>query len=744
MHDNTGIHPSRLALLLAMAASPALHAQDNAEPPVRLEEMTVTATYLPRQTEDIAGTVSVMTAQEIERQIAEGLDDLTRYQPGLSMSTASRGGNEGFIIRGIGGNRVLTVIDGIRSADFYAAGPSSYGKDMFETDDLRAVEIIRGPASVLYGADAMGGAVLLRTKSAADYLGPGESQHLALNTSGTSDNDQYKVGVTWATRGESLDTVLQWTGRRFREREINGDARLNPQDGETGNVFWKTGWRVSEPHTLTLTAEHNDETVDTVLESDLGSRVFDSRGSDRTRRQRVSLEHVWTPDSLLSDRLVTRLHWQTADGEQNTEQRRISYAFINPANPASFAGTEARRESNFHFDQTTTSASILSHKTLSLGATGHALIYGATTENTRTERPRYRCDTALTSGETRCAIPSYPMAPPEQFPNKTFPDTDTTRSGLFLQDEITLGDSGLVMIPGLRLDHYRLEARPDALFDSQAAIAPGGILSDFRVEDVTETEASMNLGLLYSLDDQWTLFGQYAEGFRPPNFDEANQAFANLGHGYAIAPNPRLEPEYSEGLEAGIRFRGESARLSLALYHNRYRNFIESRMIGNFDGISVFQDDNIGRARIRGAELNVDWYLSDNLFWRNAAAWSRGENRNNGAHLDSVEPLTLVTGLHFLGGDGRWGLQGTATLADGQDRVSAPDRVRGEEYAVLDLTGHYDLSRAARLRFGVFNLFDTRYARWNSLSGLAADDEENIALSQAPGRHARLAFRYEF
>lgn len=736
------ISPPGLALLFAVSGSD-LHAQDNPAP-VRVEEMTVTATYLPRQTEDIAGTVSVLTAQEIEQQIAEGLDDLTRYQPGLSMSTASRGGNEGFIIRGIGGNRVLTVIDGIRSADFYAAGPSSYGKDMFETDDLQAVEIIRGPASVLYGADAMGGAVLLRTKSASDYLAPGENRYLALNTSGTTDNDQYKAGATWATRSGPLDTVLQWTGRRFNERDVNGDASLNPQDGETTNVFWKTGWRVSDPHRLTLTAEYNDETVDTTLENELGSSVSESRGSDETRRQRVSLEHDWTPDSALSDRLVTRLHWQTADGEQYTEQRRVSYAFINPANPASFAGVEALRESSFHFDQTTTSASVLSYKTLELGATEHALIYGATTENTRTERPRYRCDTNLSSGETSCAIPSYPMAPPEEFPNKTFPDTDTTRSGLFLQDEISMGDSGLVVIPGVRIDRYQLEARPDALFDNQAAIAPGGILGDFRVEDVSETEASMNLGLLYSLNEHWTLFGQYAEGFRPPNFDEANQAFANLGHGYAIAPNPDLEPEYSKGLETGVRYRGDSASLSLALYHNDYRNFIESRMIGNFDGISVFQDDNIGRARIHGAELTADWYLSDQLFWRNAAAWSRGENRNSGAPLDSIEPLTLVTGLHFRSSDGRWGLQGTATLADEQDRVSSPDRVQGEEYAVLDLTGHYRLTGSARLRFGVFNLFDTQYARWSSLSGLAADDEENIALAQAPGRHARLAFRYEF
>tara|TARA_B110000444_G_scaffold245325_1_gene265657 strand:+ start:1160 stop:1471 length:312 start_codon:yes stop_codon:yes gene_type:complete len=60
----------------------------------------VMATKLPRQQADIAGTVSVISAEELEQQVANDLDDLVRYQPGISMDTAGRGGNQGFIIRG--------------------------------------------------------------------------------------------------------------------------------------------------------------------------------------------------------------------------------------------------------------------------------------------------------------------------------------------------------------------------------------------------------------------------------------------------------------------------------------------------------------------------------------------------------------------------------------------------------------------------------------------------------------------
>ena len=121
-----------LLLILSHSAS----AQSTAQ---RIEELVINASRLPRTIENIPGTVTLISANEIDKQLMNDLSDLTRFQPGLSMDTASRGGNEGFNIRGIGGNRVLTVIDGIRSSDIYAAGPSSYGKDSFEVDDFKSV-----------------------------------------------------------------------------------------------------------------------------------------------------------------------------------------------------------------------------------------------------------------------------------------------------------------------------------------------------------------------------------------------------------------------------------------------------------------------------------------------------------------------------------------------------------------------------------------------------------------------------
>lgn len=726
--------------LTVLAAAPLSAQSQHTGDATSVDEVIVTATYLQRSAQDIAGTVSVVTDQEIRQTLSESLADVVRYQPGLGMDTAARGGDEGFSIRGIGGNRVLTVIDGVRSTDMYAAGPSSYGKDNFEVDDLKAVEVIRGPASVLYGADALGGVVLLRTRDAGDYLTAGQSIHTDIRAAGNSDSNQRKLGATLAGQSGNIGSVLQLTRRDFEEQAVKGPGRLNPQDGESRNLFWKTHWDASASQSLQLAVDASDRDIVTRLDNELSSSVSRSVGEDTTRRRRLSLMHDWALQTAFADNISTRLHRQRTDADQQTEQTRTSYAFVNPMNPASFRGTQAERFTSLEFNQDTVSGMVIANKRLALAATTHDLVYGLSYEHTDTERPRDRFDTQLSTGAISRAIPSYPMAPPEVFPNKTFPDTRTVRSGVFIQDEISLMDENLIVIPGLRYDRYRMDPRTDDLFTGTGDISDWG---GFAISRFDENNVSYNLGAIYKLNNYLSAFAQYAEGFRPPNFDEANQAFVNLGHGYATVPNPDLTAETSRGLEMGLRGTTDSGRFSVAVFDNRYDDFIESALVGMQDGIMLFQDSNIGKARIYGAEATYDWQLGSQLSWRNSLAWARGRDETGDSELNSVDPVTLVSGLRYQTSE-RWAIEGIATVVAAKTRAAEDNQVTGEAYQVLDLVGHYNLSPNASIRFGVFNVLDTQYARWSRIRGLSADDSEALADRQAPGTHARLAFNLSF
>ncbi|MDA0687101.1 MAG: TonB-dependent hemoglobin/transferrin/lactoferrin family receptor [Proteobacteria bacterium] len=727
--------------LLFAAAIASISAVTSAQENDRVEELTITATRLPRTIETIAGTVSVISAETIERELANDLDDLARFQPGVTLNTANRGGNQGFSIRGIGGNRVLTVIDGVRSNDIYAAGPSSYGKDSFEIDNLRSVEIIRGPASVLYGADAMGGAVILRSKRAEDYVRGETGSYFNVRALAADADTQGKLGATAAFQSDELGVLLQITHREFEEQEVNGPGSLNPQDGDSDNLLLQAFWELSSNQQLTASYESYQEDILLQLESDIDDSVSSSRGHDNTERERFGLQYEWQANLALMDDLQFIANVQTTDGLQNTVQERTSYSFLNPANPMTYGGSQARRVTDFEFNQQTRALNLNLRKTLQVTGTIHAFAYGLNFDQTDTERPRNRCDIEQGRGNISCAIAAYPFAPPEVFPNKTFPDTETTRLGVYLQDEIRIGESGLTLIPGIRYDQYEMEPE---LNDNLTGVGDIEDFGNFSVVAVDSSEVSLSLGALYNLDDTYSLFAQYAEGYRPPNFDEANQAFVNLGFGYATVPNPLLEAESSQGIELGLRADYENAFVSFALFNNDYEDFIESSFVGMQRNISLFQDSNVGEARIRGAELLANVYLSPQLSLRSSLAYARGDNEVSNTPLDSIEPLTAVVGASYSANNGIWGAQLLLTAVAEKDRVSSTSAVTADGYAVVDVMGHMNLSEAGTVRIGIFNLFDEQYARWSNIQGLDATSLSTIQNAQQPGTNFRVAFDYEF
>ncbi|MCB1668739.1 MAG: TonB-dependent hemoglobin/transferrin/lactoferrin family receptor [Porticoccaceae bacterium] len=693
-----------------------------------MENVVVTATRLPRELGDIAGTVSVISAQEIERQVANDLDDLVRYQPGLSMDTAGRGGNQGFIIRGIGGNRVLTLIDGVRSNDIYAAGPASYGRDAFEVDDLKSVEVIRGPASALYGADALGGVVILNTKNPKDYLADGRDTYFALRSQASSADEQGKVGFTAATQQGDWGFIGQYTRRDFHEKEIEGDGELNPQDGSSDALLLKMVWTPSDVHQLGLAFDALQEDVDYQLDSDVSGSVLDSVGRDETERYRLSLSHHWQLGAVFADHIDSHLFWQKTDAIQNTVQQRTSYSF-----PFAPFGTAAIRDTDFEFNQQVKGGGATLVKSFATGSVQHAMVYGVSYELTDTERPRNRCETDVQFGSQTCDILAFPFSGAESFPNKTFPDTETTRTGIFWQDEMVLGDSGFTLIPGIRYDYYEMDA------DADSAVGIDG----FPVESVTESEVSANFGVIYDLTDEVSLFAQYAEGFRPPNFDEANQSFVNLNFNYATVPNPDLKPETSRGVELGVKASLENAFLSFAIFDNHYDDFIDSQFVGMEGAISQFQDINIGEARIYGAELTANWQLADHWQLNSSIAYAKGDDEEADRPLDSVEPLTGVFGIAYSSTDDTWGVETTLTLVREKTRVSSDTSVTASGYGIVDVFGHYNLTKQAKLKLGVFNLFNKQYARWANLEGLDADSS-SVALAQESGTEFRVALDYVF
>ena len=720
------------ALIVPGATLAATAAADDEE----IDDIIVTATRLPRNIMEIDGTVSVITEQDIRDQVASDLDDIVRYQPGISMSSNGRGGNMGFVIRGIGGNRVLTMIDGIRAGDSYSAGPINQGADAFEIDDFKAVEVIRGPASVLYGADAMGGAVIMRTKDPIDYLDSDNDAYVGVRAGYMSSNELAKIGLTGAKQFGDLGFVLQYTNRDYAERDISGGGSLNPLDGVSHGLLLKSVYTPNENHTLRVSLDAMQEDNDFELLSELSGSVTESLAFDEIERFRVSLQHDWSLNTGIADKVESHLFTQTADGLQHTEQQRTSFSFINPMNPMTFGGTAALRVSHFEFNQETSGVGVMLTKTFTAGTSEHALVYGINYDQTETERPRDRVETDLSTGtETRSIVP-FPFAGAEDFPNKTFPDTKTKRTGVYVQDEIAFGTSGFTLIPGLRYDNYDLEPTVDGLLDVTAF---GGV-----VESISESHTSANLGVIYDVTDEVALFAQYAEGFRPPNYDEANQAYVQYSFNYVILPNPNLEPETSEGVEVGIKANFDDAFYSFVVYENRYDDFISTDVVGFDNGFLLFQGQNLGKVKITGAEATAIISLNDNWEFNASLAYARGDNEEDDVPLDSVDPFTAVLGMRYTGADEGWFVEPRVTHVADKGRISGPDVATADAYTVVDILGSYNFNDRTSLRVGLFNVTDEEYARWTNIQGIPVTNTEAIANAFEPGFNVRAALNFSF
>ncbi len=131
------------------------------EGPVELEQVVVTATKTEVPLKDVAATVTVITKEEIEARQATEVPDLLREVPGLNVTRqGSRGGITTVFPRGGNSNFNLVLIDGIKVND--AGG--FYDFSDLSTDNIERIEIVRGPQSALYGADAMGSVIQIFTK----------------------------------------------------------------------------------------------------------------------------------------------------------------------------------------------------------------------------------------------------------------------------------------------------------------------------------------------------------------------------------------------------------------------------------------------------------------------------------------------------------------------------------------------------------------------------------------------------
>jgi hemoglobin/transferrin/lactoferrin receptor protein len=717
------------AALLSFGSARGEEAQDGTV-------ITVTATRVAAEPFDVPSVVTVIDEEEIAETLASDIKDLVRFEPGVSVPTApsrfgaalastGRDGNSGFSIRGLGGNRVLITVDGVRVPDGFSFGPASFGRgDYVDLDLLQSVEIVRGPASALYGSDGLAGVVSFITRDPRGFLDDGETFAARVRAGYASADESVSGAVVAAGAWNDWSALVSYTRREGHETANQGESEApdstrtapNPQDIESNAALARLVFQPSGAHRLRLTADWGDRQVVTEALSGRAplatssTSVIDLDGLDESVRSRVTLDYSYdTPGGLL-DRVFAAAYYQESTLLQFSDEDR---------------NTAADRTRRSTFDNSVWGLALQGESSFTTGGVSHRLVFGGDYSNTRQEG--LRDGTAPPTGES--------------FPTRAFPNTDYTLTGVFVQDEIGFMDGRVVFFPAVRFDSYELSPEADALYP----LATAG-QSDERV--------TPRFGVVAWPTERVGVFFNYAQGFKAPSPSQVNNNFANPLFGYTSIPNPDLRPETSEALELGVRLRdlqfaGGALRASGAAFMADYGDFIEQVLVsGSFtpSDPAVFQFVNLSGVQISGLEGRADLSWENGFGLRVSASWAEGEQVEGGvrAPLESIDPFKFVAGLSFDAPGGSWGGQLIATFAAQKDEAdTAAGNFRPDAFSIVDLTAYWRVTDAAVFRVGIFNLTDETYWWWSDVRGLSAGSSVIDAYSQ-PGRNISASLSYRF
>ncbi len=295
-----------------------------------LSQMVVTATRTPTPIENIGSSVSVITRKDIETRQFQTLADALKTVPGLRVvELGGRGSQTSVFARGTNSNHTLVLVDGIEIND-----PSSpigaFDFAHFLLDDVASIEVVRGSQSVLYGADAIGSVIQIRTRQGQGKLkarakleaGNKSTHHETLAVSGSQGNFNYSLtGGLFESDGDSIAT---------RKRLAPGS--LTDDDGYNNKVISaRLGWDITPNLSSRVTARYIDSKADIDGGFDFSGNTAEDLDAENKSRQ-LYLGTELAGDFFSGQWQPTLLFTHTDIERKNRDDRQDPFGTLDRSN----------------------------------------------------------------------------------------------------------------------------------------------------------------------------------------------------------------------------------------------------------------------------------------------------------------------------------------------------------------------------------------------------------------------------
>ncbi len=565
---------------------------------------------------------------EVSERVAAVTADVLREEPGIQVqqTTAAHGTP---IIRGLIGRYVLLLYDGIRlNRPTFRFGGNQYLSTV-EPEFISSIDVVRGPASVLYGSDALGGTVNL----VPSLLLPATRPTLDVSLVNRLRSADRGVGgfAEMTYRGRQAAVQIGIGGQQTGDlRAAEPTGVQSPTGWSEGSLSARAALFVSPELTFTgdLLAVRQDRVprYDRIIDGSFEEFTYDPQDRDLI----ALTAELREPSSWLSGVRATVAYQSEREGRRRLRTGQT-------------IGDESR-------DETTTWGGFVQLDVPIHDR--HRLIVGGEYYDDRLDAESFRLDSNRTPRAT--TIPN---------------GAEQQALGLFLNDRWTV-TSRLSFDLGIRFSRYRIVATLDSTFG--------------RFDDAF-TAITGSIRARWHLDHSHNLIAGISQGFRAPNWNDALVLdFSSSGFD---VPSPGIAEERSVSYEVGWRHRTSSRRASLFVYYTRLSDLIDRRPatlnglpfldengngVRDLGEVAVFAKRNVGSGEIWGVEFDGQVALAPHLTIAGNVTYTYGRNITASEPLSRIPPLMGLARVRYSLSSDTWLELFTRAAAD-QTRLSARD-----------------------------------------------------------------------
>ena len=584
------------ALLLSAAPLAIGAAQAQSQDGITwLDTIAVIGTRTEVPVQDKPASVSVLDEEQLEKKAPESIAELLRDVPGIQVVDSTAPGTKRLSIRGESSRRVTVLVDGQEITDHTTFGTPI----LVDPANVERIEVLRGPASVLHGAKAIGGVVNIVTKKGADkpvqaeiggtyYSGSDGWQGWAA-ASGTVGNFDYRFSG-------SLD---DHDDRRVPRGQYTPSGRLDRTTFSGDNLSAHLGYRFGEAdnHYIAFKASQNRLSSEAWTDPDILTGTTTDFYLDLPKRD-LRKYGLYYDGAEISD-IVRRVH---VDAFYQTVDR----LFLNGATVAPLPGR------TIAFDTTSDDVNVNWGGTVQADLQFHPDHYTVV-------GLQYLADELKADKTTQTIQTGF--AP---FPIVTFQESSDESSihsfSAFAQNEWSFADD-FKLTTGAR--YYN--TRTDLAYTSDPDRAGYSGTSDGAFV--------FSAGLIYTGLEDTTLRALYSEGYITPTL---TQLFTDTApSGRLIYGNPALRPETSWNVEVGARYDSGGLVLDGAAFYTEAQDYIATVSCAAVSfscpthgdaSRAKFTYDNANLARTYGVELAAEYAIPGTAFTPYASgAWMRRE-----------------------------------------------------------------------------------------------------------------------